>query len=273
MNTFKTILLILVLATLEIPLNVWAAENDAVGHPITSQTTELSIPLAEMDDATLMQYALQLRETKPELFMGARGVLVGGVMPNSQAEKKGLQRGDIVIAYDEKPINSTEQLISTVQANIVKQQVELQFIRTGMLQTVMLQGGQIGILLTDITEEMSVEQLWNELFAAKQAKDAEKIYQLVKKNPNTTKQLQQRLLSIADKSTSEEAKTFLTIAKLLRKILSQIFFDESSNIALEMPLKQFWDEFAIAKKARNIEKIYQLFKNNPNAVKQLQKNY
>lgn len=70
--------------------------------------------------------------------------------PNSQAEKKGLQQGDIAIAYNGQPMHSVEQLISMVQTNATKPQVELQFIRAKTMQTVVLQGGQIGIMLKDI---------------------------------------------------------------------------------------------------------------------------
>ncbi|RKZ90810.1 MAG: hypothetical protein DRR19_08995 [Candidatus Parabeggiatoa sp. nov. 1] len=109
----------------------------------------IELPSNDADNATLLQYALQLRETKPELFVGAQGVLILGVVPNSQAAKKGLQRGDIVIAYNGQQMKSTEQL-STIQANAAKQQVELQFIRTEIVQTVILQGGRIGIDLKNI---------------------------------------------------------------------------------------------------------------------------
>ena len=106
----------------------------------------------DIDDATLIQYAMQLRETKPELFAGAQGILVLDIVPDSQAEKKGLQRGDIVVAYNGQQMNSPEQLISTIQSNAAKPQVELQFIRAKAIQVIVLQGGQIGIHLTDITK-------------------------------------------------------------------------------------------------------------------------
>ena len=156
MYTLKTILFVM-LVGLEMPLSVGSVENDAMGHPITSQTTELSIPLTEMDDATLMQYALQLREAKPELFAGAQGVLVLGIVPDSQAEKKGLRRGDIVVAYNKQQMNSNKQLISTVQSNSAKPQVELQFIRAEIIQGGMLQGGEIGIYSTSITKKIWIK--------------------------------------------------------------------------------------------------------------------
>jgi CHAT domain-containing protein/Tfp pilus assembly protein PilF len=106
-----------------------------------------------MDDATLLEYALQLQKNQAELFGGAQGVLVTKIAPNSQAAQKGLQRGDIVVAYNGQPMNSVDQLINSVQANAAEPQVELQFIRAGVVQTVVLQGGRIGIFLKDIMRQ------------------------------------------------------------------------------------------------------------------------
>ncbi len=104
----------------------------------------------DIDDATLIQYALQLRETKSELFAGAQGVLVLAIAPGSQAKKKGLLRGDIIIAYNGQPVKSAAQLFSTIQANAAKPQIELQFFRAEIIKVVVLQGGQIGINLANI---------------------------------------------------------------------------------------------------------------------------
>jgi CHAT domain-containing protein/Tfp pilus assembly protein PilF len=108
---------------------------------------------SHMDDATLLEYALQLQKNQPELFAGAQGILVVEIAPNSQAAQKGLQRGDIVVAYNGQPMNSAEQLVNSVQANAAEPQVQLQLIRAGIVQTVVLQGGRIGISLKDIMRQ------------------------------------------------------------------------------------------------------------------------
>ncbi len=69
---------------------------------------------SEIEDSELIKQAVQLREKKPELLNGAKGVLILEVIKNSQAEKKGFQRGDIIVSYAGQQMNSVEQLIKAV---------------------------------------------------------------------------------------------------------------------------------------------------------------
>ncbi len=132
----------------------------------------------EADNAALIQYALQLRQTHPQLFAGAQGILIMKIEPNSQAEKKGLRRGDIIVAYARQPINSAEQLINTVQAHATQPQVALQIIRANVVQTIVVTGGKMGVLLTDIKAQMSIEQFEHEFLTALQLQNEQKIQQL-----------------------------------------------------------------------------------------------
>jgi S1-C subfamily serine protease len=92
------------------------ALEEALGTPTTVSQSPLAVPIAQTDPATLLEAALQLREAKPALFAGALGVLIVKVVPGSQAAEKGLQPGDIVIAYAGETMNSVEQLVKAVQA-------------------------------------------------------------------------------------------------------------------------------------------------------------
>jgi tetratricopeptide (TPR) repeat protein len=115
----------------------------------------LSIPSPDADDATLLQYALQLRETQPALFAGAKGVLVLKILEKLQAKDTKLQRGDIVVSYNGQPINTLKQFTYMVQANVAKSKIELQVIRNNILQKVVLKQGKIKTWFVDITEEMA----------------------------------------------------------------------------------------------------------------------
>jgi tetratricopeptide (TPR) repeat protein len=138
----------------------------------TSNTTALSIPPTEMDDFTLLQYALKLKEIQPELFSGTQGVLVVDRVANYHFENKKLQRGDIIIVYNGQPMNSVKHLINAIQANATKPQVELQFIRANAVQTVVLQGGEIGLQLANITGDILPKQSYELMYLQKEGHQA-----------------------------------------------------------------------------------------------------
>ncbi|MEO3771968.1 trypsin-like peptidase domain-containing protein [Micromonospora sp. B9E7] len=64
------------------------------------------------------------------------GALVASVTPGSPAEKAGLQRGDVVTRFGEKPVNDSDDLVGAVQAGKVGDRVEVQFKRNGDEKTV-----------------------------------------------------------------------------------------------------------------------------------------
>ncbi|MBQ1039657.1 trypsin-like peptidase domain-containing protein [Micromonospora sp. C81] len=64
------------------------------------------------------------------------GALVASVTPGSPAEKAGLQRGDVVTRFGDKPVNDSDDLVGAVQAGKVGDRVEVQFKRNGTEKSV-----------------------------------------------------------------------------------------------------------------------------------------
>ncbi|MET8045752.1 trypsin-like peptidase domain-containing protein [Micromonospora sp. NPDC005215] len=64
------------------------------------------------------------------------GALVASVAPGSPAEKAGLQQGDVVTRFGDKPINDSDDLVGAVQAGKVGDRVEVQFKRNGTEKSV-----------------------------------------------------------------------------------------------------------------------------------------
>jgi serine protease DegQ len=62
---------------------------------------------------------------------GPAGAMVGEVVPGSAAEKAGLQRGDLIVAIDGRPIVSAGQLRARVGLIPAGQTVEIQVLRDG----------------------------------------------------------------------------------------------------------------------------------------------
>lgn len=76
-----------------------------------------------------MNYA----ENGAQISSTSRGILAG-----SPAEKAGLHRGDVIIAFDGKEIHSAEELIVAVRAKNVGDRVSLEFLRDGVKKSVSL---------------------------------------------------------------------------------------------------------------------------------------
>jgi len=187
------------------------------------------------DNIALWQYALQLRKTKPDLFAGAQGVLLLKIETNSQAEKNGLRRGDIVIAYAGQPINSVGQLGSIVQANATKRKIKLRFIRANTVKTVKVRGGQIGIQLsTSINFFSLLEWFETEFLTALQAQDNEKLNQLFIDNPHLVEQYQRLLTRIVDKGTKEDAEWARNVTKVVEEIFQTLYLPPSYIVVIQL---------------------------------------
>lgn len=105
-----------------------------IGLPLASVTaaeTADSASSAQLSNEELAVRAETLRQTQPQLFAGATGILVTEVIPHSQAVTAGLARGDILLGYAGHPINSIEDLISLVQQQTADTEVSLAFLRNG----------------------------------------------------------------------------------------------------------------------------------------------
>ncbi|MEV4120804.1 trypsin-like peptidase domain-containing protein [Micromonospora sp. NPDC049645] len=63
------------------------------------------------------------------------GALVASITPGSPAEKAGLQQGDVVTRFGDKPVNDSDDLVGAVQAGKVGDRVEVQFKRNGVDKT------------------------------------------------------------------------------------------------------------------------------------------
>ncbi|MBI2562930.1 MAG: PDZ domain-containing protein, partial [candidate division NC10 bacterium] len=70
------------------------------------------------------------------------GALVNNVLSGQPAEMAGIKRGDIIVAFDGKPIPNVRALQRTVSFTAVGKQVELQVFRGGRLETVRVKVGE-----------------------------------------------------------------------------------------------------------------------------------
>ena len=58
-----------------------------------------------------------------------QGALITEVVANSPADKAGLEQGDVIVSFDDKEITNIDDLIQTIRANQIGQQVKITFWR------------------------------------------------------------------------------------------------------------------------------------------------
>ena len=72
-----------------------------------------------------------------------QGILVQSVVPNSGAEKAGLESGDVIVAVDGELVRNTTELKSRIGATPPGTTVEVAFFRDGEKQTAKVTLGQV----------------------------------------------------------------------------------------------------------------------------------
>jgi hypothetical protein len=77
-------------------------------------------------------------------------VAVRGIVAESQAEKLGIKKGDIILEYGGVRIESASQLIKNVKEKSSEETVEMLVVRDGQSETYTLSGGQIGVQIHTI---------------------------------------------------------------------------------------------------------------------------
>jgi len=58
-----------------------------------------------------------------------QGALITELVANSPADKAGLEQGDVIVSFDDKEITNIDDLIQTIRANQIGQQVKITYWR------------------------------------------------------------------------------------------------------------------------------------------------
>ncbi len=87
---------------------------------------------------------LVTEEIAESLGLGkARGALISSVTPTGPAEKAGLQAGDIILAFEDKPINEMRQLPRVVAETPIGNKAKLTYWRDGKERTTAVEVGEL----------------------------------------------------------------------------------------------------------------------------------
>ncbi|MGB5987090.1 MAG: Do family serine endopeptidase, partial [Desulfobacterales bacterium] len=112
-------------------------QGQGIGFAIPVNTAKPLIPqLVSRGEVTRGYLGVNIQALTPELAQAlkvdnTKGVLVADVVPKSPAARAGIQRGDIILAYNGQTVTESRELPALVAATPVAQEATLTVIRNG----------------------------------------------------------------------------------------------------------------------------------------------
>jgi hypothetical protein len=103
----------------------------------------------EVPDEALAAPLKALRRVNSPLLQDSAGIVVQTVVSGSQAAAAGLQAGDLLIRYGDRPIQSTVSFVHQVGGTSPTNSLNLVFLRQGETRTVQVRGGRLGVQIQD----------------------------------------------------------------------------------------------------------------------------
>jgi serine protease Do len=126
------------------------AQGQGIGFAIPINTAKPLIPqLVAKGEVTRGYLGVNIQSLTPELSgalgLGeSKGVLVAGVTPGSPAEKAGVRRSDVIVSYNQKPVEEPRDLSTQVAESPVGKESVLTVLRSGKRQDLKVVVGALG---------------------------------------------------------------------------------------------------------------------------------
>jgi serine protease Do len=123
--------------------------GQGIGFAIPVNTAKPLIPqLVSKGEVTRGYLGVNIQSITPDLAKALKvedreGALVADVISGSPAEKGGIERGDIIIAYDGKPVKDNHDLPAMVAATPVDEHVTVTVLRDGKKQDLAIKVGKL----------------------------------------------------------------------------------------------------------------------------------
>ena len=126
-------------------------QGQGIGFAIAVNTAKPLIPqLVSKGEVTRGYLGVNIQSITPELakaltLADGKGALVADVMPGTPAEKAGLKRGDVIVAFNRKAVDSSRDLPALVANTSVGQEVTLTVVRDGKQQELPITVGKLPV--------------------------------------------------------------------------------------------------------------------------------
>jgi len=125
----------------------------ALSAGLAAERSASDLGVSQLDpDTALFAEARAVQRSAPDLFGKSNGILVTRVDAGSQAESAGLVRGDVLIAYDGKPLQSLAHLDQLTAATPASRSLVVRALRGHKAIELRFRGGRLGIDAEDVAD-------------------------------------------------------------------------------------------------------------------------
>lgn len=131
------------------------ATGQGIGFAIPINMAKDLLPQLEKGKVTRGWLGVSIQEVTEEIaksfkLKDAKGALVAEVMEDTPAERGGMERGDIIISFDGKEVETPNELQRIVAGTAPDKKVKVKIIRDGKAETLTV---KVGTMPEEITEE------------------------------------------------------------------------------------------------------------------------
>ncbi len=117
------------------------AQGQGIGFAIPISLAKELLPQLESGKVVRGWLGLSIQDVTPDLaksfdLKDTKGVLVSGVLPNGPAQKAGLMEGDVITAFNGKPVASAHALSRMAAATAPNTKTTLDIVRKGQTMSV-----------------------------------------------------------------------------------------------------------------------------------------
>ena len=141
------------------------AQGQGIGFAIPVNTAKPLIPqLVEKGEVSRGYLGVQIQSMTPELskalrIEGQKGALVSEVVPDAPAAKAGIERGDLIVSYDNKNVEDSHDLSRIVAATEQGKKVKVAVLRNGKKKDIHLKIGKLPSDRTALNRSGEPEEL------------------------------------------------------------------------------------------------------------------